>query len=160
MRLAILFTIVLSITASCKQEAADNILTESQGASVKIADNIIYDVIVKAESDDPWEIEKVAGYSGSVLVDNLFDGIYDKSLMARDYYTGEELSANDVRKIEMQPGFERDRICKIQFTEDWFFYPVTLKTEKRVKQIVFGYRTVSQDNTGVGYMAAFEIIIP
>lgn len=151
---------VLSITASCKQEAAENILSESQGAAIKIADNIIYDVIVKAESDDPWEIEKVAGYSGSGMVDSLFDGIYNKSLKARDYYTGEELSANDVRKIEKEAGYERDRIGKIQFTEDWYFDPITFKTEKKVKQIVFGYKTDSKDNTGVGYMAAFKIIIP
>ena len=160
MRLSILLLAIAISTLSCKQEVREENASEPMPSNlIQVADNIIYDVIVAAESDDPWEVEKVAGFDGAEMVDKLFESIYNGELETRDYHTGKDLSVNDIRQIEKQEGFERNNIGKIQFTEDWYFDPVTLEIEKKVELIVFGYRTVSEDIERVGYMAAFEIII-
>jgi hypothetical protein len=159
MRLFVLLVILTVISLSCKQESAEIITDSISTEFIKVADNIIYDVIVKAETDDEWDIEKVAGYSGNKMIDNLFESLYSGELKARDYHSGKELSPGDIKSIEKQEGFERSNIGKIQFTEDWFFNPSDNKIEKKVETVVFGYKTNTEDRIGVGYMAAFEILM-
>ena len=159
MRLFVLLVILTVISLSCKQESAEIITDSISPEFIKVADNIIYDVIVKAETDDEWDIEKVEGYSGNKMIDNLFESLYSGELKARDYHSGKELSPGDIKNIEKREGFERSNIGKIQFTEDWFFKPADNKIEKNVETVVFGYKTNTEDRIGVGYMAAFEILM-
>ncbi len=159
MRLISLLAILTLINLSCKQESADRVTDPISPGLIKVADNIIYDVIVKAETDDEWDIEKVAGYSGNEMIDNLFESLYSGKLKARDYHSGQELSPGDIKNIEKQEDFERSNIGKIQFTEDWYFNPSNNKIEKKVETIVFGYKTSTEDRVGMGYMAAFEILM-
>jgi hypothetical protein len=159
MRLIIVLAVITAINLSCKQESADVVKDPLSPMHIRVADNIIYDVVVRAETDDEWDIEKVAGYSGNDMIDSLFESLYSGELKARDYHSGKELSPQDIKIIEKQEGFERNNIGKIQFTEDWYFSPSDNNIEKRVETIVFGYKTNTEDRIGVGYMAAFEIMM-
>ncbi len=159
MRLSFLLVIIIGISLSCKQEVVVEKTDQISPELIKVADNIIYDVVVKAETDDQWELEKVAGFSGSEMINDLFESLYSGELKARDYHSGKELASGDIRKIENRPGFERSNIGRIQFTEDWYYNPAKKEIEKKVRQIVFGYKTDTEDRLGVGYMAAFEILM-
>lgn len=159
MRLSILLAIIIGISLSCKQETVVERTDSLSPDLIKVADNIIYDVVIKADTDDPWELEKLAGFSGNEMIDKLFESLYSGELKARDYHSGKELGSGDIKKIEKQAGFERSNIGKIQFTEDWYYNPLEKKIEKKIKVIVFGYKTATQDRLGVGYMAAFEILL-
>lgn len=149
--------LIVALSFSCKNESSVKEGFEPEPGLILVADNIIYDVNVKAESDDPWDLEKVAGFSGDLMIDDLFEGLYSGKLKARDYHSGKVLSPNDIKKIEQQPGFERNNIGKIQFTEDWYYNPTLQKIDKKVVLMVFGYKTITEDIAGAGYMAAFEI---
>lgn len=161
MKKAIYFLVIVALSASCKNEAeagkkeAVNIISPDL---VEVASNIIYDVVVQTDSDDEWEQEKIAGYSGENMIDNLFEAVYSGALKAFDYHSGAELSDKDIRKIENQEGFERANIGKIQFTENWYYNPYTQSIEKKIVSLVFGYKTPTEDQAGAGYMAAFEIV--
>lgn len=149
-----------SLLISCRQEqkppeiaavipAADN--------RVQVAEGIIYDVIVKPQSeDDEWENERLAGYNGSAMIDQVFERIYEGSAEVYDYFSGEKLNPSDIRKMEKQEGYGRENIAKIQFTENWYFDPETLEIEKEIISIVPGYEYRSGDGL-ISYRAAFKL---
>jgi len=150
-----LFVLISSCSNEAERAPQDK---EINKELIKVAENIIYDVVVETDSDDAWEMEKVAGYAGEEMINDLFEGLYSGILKARDYHSGKELSARDIKLIEKQEGFERSNIAKIQFTEDWYYNPATKDIEKEIVLLVFGYKTLTEDLAGEGYMASFEII--
>lgn len=125
--------------------------------AVLIASNIVTEVIIKPDPEgDPWEIEKVAGYQGEVLVANIFDRVYDGTLTVYDYHSGEPLSAAEVKDIEKEFSNDRTKIGKLSFTEDWFFDPATFTVVKRSKSITFGYELYNNLGRVYAYRAAFR----
>ncbi len=125
--------------------------------SVLIASDIVTDVIIKPDPDsDPWEIEKVAGYKGDIMINNLFDQIYNGSLIVYDYHTGEPMSAKDVKDLEKEYNNDRSKIGKLSFTEDWYFTPSSGSISKITKSVVLGYELYNNDGKVYGYRAAFK----
>ena len=148
----LLFTAVLF---SCKQADDNKILSEEK---ILVADNIIYDVVIKIpDPDDPWEVEKIEGYEGSRMISELFNGVYTEKIKAYDYHTGDRLSPGEVRVAELEPGFDRNNIGKIQFTENWFYYPASMEIYKEIVSVVLGYENREIDGTLIGYKAAFKL---
>ena len=145
---------------SCKQEKTSNINNNvnpsSEGMSL-MAEGIIYDVLIKAEIDDTWEKEKVSGYKGEEMINSLFEAVYSGEIKAIDYFTEEELSAEQLEKLEATDDYQRDKIGKIQFTEDWYFNSSTLEIEKKVRSVVFGYRKNVDDLGRIPYLAIFRL---
>ena len=125
---------------------------------IQVAENIIYDVIIKIPNyDDPWEVEKLEGYSGDRMIAELFDAVYTGRIKAYDYHTGKKLSPDKVREAELQPGFDRNNIGKIQFTENWYYNTATMEIEKEIVSVVLGYENREIDGTLIGYKAAFRL---
>src|SRR5512133_385897 len=62
--------------ADSRTGTADSIQPVSSTASpnlVIIASDIVTEVIIRPDPEgDPWEIEKVAGYSGDIMVNTIF----------------------------------------------------------------------------------------
>ena len=145
------------LLASCNQAPPDNITTMDKGL-ILVADDIIYDVIIKPPvPEDTWELERLKGYDGTEMINDFFDDIYSGELVVFDFYTGKSISANDVKKIEAKDGFKRENIGKIQFTEKWSYDPVANTLEKKIVSIVFGYESIAEDIQRTGYVAAFKI---
>lgn len=160
MRTVFSFIALLLLLGSCKQEKAivnaDKKDLSDQGTTL-VAKDIIYDVLVQAEIDDPWEHEKVAGYKGETMINKLFADIYEGRFKVTDYFSGEVLSANGLKKMENMPEFSRDRIGKIQFTEDWYYNDSTMQVDKIIRSMVPGYRKDPDDLGRIGYLAGFKI---
>ncbi|MEZ4996778.1 MAG: hypothetical protein R2758_04665 [Bacteroidales bacterium] len=105
---------------------------------------------------DPWEVEKVAGYNGTALIDGIFSRIYDGSLTVYDYHSGEPLSPADVKKIEGEFKNDRTKIGKLSFTEDWYWFPEDNRVEKHARSVTFGYELYNNVGKVYAYRAAFR----
>jgi hypothetical protein len=159
----ILFLVIMVLMTSCneggdqprKKDMASRVTAEN--GTLLIASDIVTDVIIKPAADgDPWEIEKVAGYKGEAMVNAVFDRIYNGSLTAYDYHTGEPLSARDVKEIEKEFNNDRSKIGKLSFTEDWYYDPANNTIAKVTKSVVLGYELCNNEGRVYGYKAAFK----
>ncbi len=123
-----------------------------------IADTIIYDVIIKNPyPDDEWT-EKCLGYlKRDKFVDQLFDAVYNKQATVYDFFTGEKISPRDLRKVEKNEDFEREKVGKVQFAETWYFDAANLTMEKRIIYIVLGYEFKGDSTEVIGYKPVFRI---
>ncbi|MBS0012045.1 MAG: hypothetical protein KFF49_11575 [Bacteroidales bacterium] len=140
---------------SCRQEKDKPFM---DGERIMVAEDIIYDVIIKIpDTGDPWEVERLEGYSGDRMISELFNAVYTEKITAYDYHSGRKLSASDVRKAEMQTGFERNNIGKIQFTENWYYNTASMDIEKEIISLVLGYENRDIDGTLIGYEAVFKL---
>jgi hypothetical protein len=125
--------------------------------AVIIARDIVTEVIIRPDPQgDPWEIEKVAGFSGEPLVDGIFSRIYDGSLTVYDYHSGNPLSPADVKKIEGEFKNDRTKIGKLSFTEDWYYYPEENRVIKQARSVTFGYELYNNVGKVYAYRAAFR----
>ena len=146
---------LVMIIISCRQT---NDLSSPPNERIMVAEGIIYDVVIKIpHSDDPWEVEKLEGYQGDRMISELFNAVYTDRIKAYDYHSGKRLSSDEIRETELKPGFDRNNIGKIQFTENWYYNTVTMKIEKEIVTIVLGYENREIDGTLIGYKAAFKL---
>ncbi|MRR18639.1 hypothetical protein EG827_00460 [bacterium] len=175
MKKIIVLMILTALAASCRERgndrkgAAGTAGQESSAATqlpagadlpagaVLIASNIVTEVIIKPDPEgDPWEIEKVAGYQGESLVNNIFDRIYDGTLTVFDYHSGEPLSASDVKSIEKEFSNDRTKIGKLSFTEDWYYDSSKNSLHKKARSVTFGYELYNNMGKVYAYRAAFR----
>lgn len=138
-------------------ESSAVMTADAPEGAVIIARDIVTEVIIRPDPDgDPWEAEKVEGYNGEIMVNSIFDRIYNGTLTVYDYHTGEVLGADDVRKTEREFSDDRSKIGKLSFTEDWFYYPADNRLEKITKSVVFGYELYNNQGRVYAYRAAFQ----
>lgn len=166
MRIISILILIFLISGSCNsdrskqnKEANQSSINSKKQAErgILIAKDIIYDVVIIAETDDEWEKEMVSGYKGDKMIDDIFKAVYAERVNVIDYHTSAELSPNDIKELESDEMYNRENIGKIQFTEDWYYNTSTLMIEKEIKSVVFGYRKGFDDLDRVGYLAAFKI---
>lgn len=144
---------VTQLPAGPELHAGDDI----PAGAVLIATNIVTEVIIKPDPEgDPWEIEKVAGYQGEVLVTNIFTRVYDGTLTVFDYHSGEPLSTADVKDIEKEFSNDRTKIGKLSFTEDWYYDPSKNSLHKKARSVTFGYELYNNLGKVYAYRAAFR----
>jgi len=138
-------------------EEALNSGSELPAGVLLIATDIVTEVIIRPDPEgDPWETEKVAGYKGDVMIESIFSRIYDGRLTVYDYHSGEPLTTADVKKIEGEFKNDRDKIGKLSFTEDWYYYPSENRVEKKAKSVTFGYELYNNLGKVYAYRAAFR----
>lgn len=155
---------LLILIVSCKEnnesgtQQLQKTISISDTSLVVVATDIITEVVVKQKpGGDPWELEKVQGYNGNIMIDKIFDDIYETRLKVYEYHSGLELTANDVKLIEKDFNSDRSLIGKIQFTEDWYFDPQTDAIVKDIKSIVFGVELKEESGNVYGYKALFQV---
>jgi hypothetical protein len=143
------------IVQSAESEPGEG--TGLPAGAVLIASDIVTEVIIKPDPEgDPWETEKVAGYNGQPMIDDIFNRIYEGSLTVYDYHSGEPLTSADVKKIEGEFKNDRSKIGKLSFTEDWYYFPEENRIEKRAKSVTFGYELYNNVGKVYAYRAAFR----
>jgi len=125
---------------------------------VMIGRDIITEVILRPDTlGDPWEVEKVKGFSGDQMFTTLFERIYDKKLTVFDCLTGEALNPADIKKMEKEFNSDRSRIAKMQFVENWYFDPATNEIVKKTRSVSFGYEIIREGGLPAGYAALFRV---
>ena len=155
--------IMIMLITACRQNSSKKevitppVTEEIPAGAVLIASDIVTEVTIRPDPEgDPWEIEKVAGYQGNTMIDNIFEQIYDGTLTVYNYHNGQALKAGDVRKIEKEFNNDRTKIGKLSFTEDWYYFPSTNSLHKRAKSVTFGYEIYNNVGKVYAYSAAFK----
>lgn len=122
------------------------------------ADTIIYDVLISnPDSLLEWESAKVKNVRHKKLVDDLFEMIYTGKKKAYHYYTNKPLSVADIKELEADAKFGRDKVGKLQFTETWLFDKNAQEIKKQIHNILLAYEIYGESNTLRGYKAAFYL---
>jgi hypothetical protein len=125
---------------------------------IVVAKDIITEVIVNQVPDgDPWEAEKIQGYNGKLMLEQIFEDIYNERLTVFDYHSGLELTPKEVKQLEDEFNSDHSVIGKLQFTEDWYLDPKTDGIIKDVKSVVFGAELKEESGNVYGYKALFQV---
>lgn len=127
---------------------------------ILIAAGINYDVIISPPPEaDPWEKERVLGFRGMPMINDIFDKIYNGSIKA--YELGSETSVNSrrLKELEKEIANDRNRVAKLQFTEDWYYNASTAELKKVVRSVVLGYEYRDSHGNMFGYKALFRAVL-
>jgi hypothetical protein len=163
----VLISAILVLDFSCKNGTGKNSSKTGEKEEAQVAEglpmigkDIITEVIVRPDTmGDPWEVEKVKGFDGTIMFRTLFDRIYKGELTVYDCLIDEPLKADDVRKIEKDFNSDMSRIAKLQFLEDWYFDPATNGIVKKAKSVSFGYEVKRGNELPSGYVALFRVML-
>ena len=163
----LLLSYVIIILTGCKEKRQEpeyndreiQVKYDSMAGNL-IADTIIYDVIIKNPNPDDIWTEQCLGYlRRDEFVNQLFEAVYDKRANAYDFITGRKMSPRDLRKLEKNEDFEREKIGKIQFAEVWYFDTAKLALEKRILYMNLGYEVMGENSEIIGYKPVFRIYL-
>ncbi len=143
---------------ACKQNPSTSVVDSDNVPGICIADTIIYPVVIKnPDSLDLWTEQCLSQLERKKFVDQVFDAVYNHKAQAYSYFNHKELSASDIKAIEEQADFSRDKVAKLQFWETWHFDEQQLIMTKKVHAVLLAYEFLSEDGELRGYKAAFYI---
>lgn len=127
-------------------------------AGTLLADPITYDVVIRnPDPDDAWTTERLEELDLKKLVKIVFQSVEDGKATAYNYHTGERMSITDIKNLEQTDEFDKSKIGKIQFIEDWYFNEDLLIMNKKVKSIMLAYEVYDQFGKIRGYKAGFRV---
>ncbi len=157
-----LFTIliILSFFFGCsksnkpKENSTQQLLP---GNITVIADTIVYDVILRnIDTSDVWEAECLQYLDQKSLVNYLIDGVYSGQFIAIEFMGDKVLSIDDVKAIEQEKDFSRDRVSKVQFRERWYIDSAG-NFHKQIISYTLGIEVYSKQSTFLGHEALFVV---
>ena len=90
------------------------------------------------------------------LVNYLIDGVYNGKFIAMEFMGDKVLSIDDVKAIEQEKDFSRDRVSKVQFRERWFIDSAG-NFQKQIINYTLGIEVYSKQNTFLGHEALFVV---
>ena len=158
--LPVMVLFIVSCTGQKEQEVVQN--SYGQIESQQVADQIIYDVVIKNhDPEDDWTEKCLAGLKRKELIDFILNGIYSEQFKTYDIFNEKAIPARLVRKMEEDGEFSRDQISKIQFVEEWYIDPELFTMSKRVTEVRLGIEHF--DNYGIllGHNPLFKVkLIP
>ncbi len=156
----ILFSVILSgVFFSCNQkdiEVKKVDIGRENNFSV-IADTIINDVLIQNPDSNEWTDYCLRNLKKDVLVEEIFNSIYNGKLVPYEFFQDVPLEINDIKSLENDPEFSRDRIAKVQFEEAWFFDTENHIMVKKVYSIMLAYEVYNQEGEIKGYKPAFKV---
>ncbi|UCG27444.1 MAG: hypothetical protein JSV24_10780 [Bacteroidales bacterium] len=170
--ISLLFAMVVTLLpglSGCKSDVKQTEGTKIQSSSVSVSDSvtgnftplavpITYDVVIKnPDSLDIWTTTCLENLKREILVDLIFNALKEGRVKAFNYHTDEEMSWRDIRALEREDEFDRSRIAKVQFIEEWYFDPNAFKLEKKVNSIMLAYEVFDRKGNIRGYKAAFRV---
>ncbi len=160
-RLKLLNALLLTfILFGCQQKNKQEVLTGMKGKPESmelVADSIKYEVVVKPTGEDPWESERLFGYTNhKVFVECLLKSIYSGKITAYNYSTDEPLASSEVRSIMEALKPDWSEIGKLLFTERWYIDSTGI-LRKQITSITLGKAEYSKQGTFKGYSALFKV---
>ena len=129
----------------------------SPGNITVIADTIVYDVILRnIDTSDVWEAECLQYLDQKSLVNYLIDGVYNGQFIAIEFMGDKVVSINDVKAIEQESDFSRDKVSKVQFRERWYIDSEG-NLQKQIISYTLGIEIYSKQNSFLGHKALFVV---
>ena len=152
------FTIALISCNNQKPSVSKNSDKSSiLNGAIVLTDSLIYGIATRASQNvDSSELVAFNSFLQGDLIDYLFKEIYSEKLKAYDFFSGKELSVDEVKEIEKSEGFKRSKIGKVQFNEQWIVDKNGMLF-KRVNSMTLGIEHYSVQGTFLNYNALFTI---
>ncbi len=160
--------LIISLFTGCKNSSSTKELSKKklytnnldENNAFVIADTIIYDVIIKnLDADDQWTDFCLSKLKKDALVDIVFNAVYSGKAKAFHYYDNTPITISQIKELEKEDDFSRDKIAKIQFTEEWLFDEINLKMSKRITSVMLGYEVYDHNGNVKGYKPTFRIYL-
>jgi hypothetical protein len=155
---------ILMLSGACKNStskktgAATNITETDTTGLMLIGKDIITDIVLKPDTlGDPWEVEKVKGFTGDRMFKIIFDRIYSEKVTVYDCREDKALSLSEIKDLEKEFNSDLSKIGKVQFTEDWYFDTNKNIIVKRIKAVSFGFAMERTNDMPVRYKALFRL---
>ena len=155
---------ILLMVSSCKNQGEKkNHLTANENPGdttglMIIGKDIITDIVLKPDTlGDPWEVEKVKGFSGNRMFKTLFDRIHNEKVTVWDCRSDKKLSSAEIKDLEKEFNSDLSKIGKVQFTEDWYFDTNRNVIVKKIKSVSFGFAMEGAPDLPVRYKALFRL---
>ena len=143
-----------------KKQIEENVGSKKNNNYTVLADTIIYGVVLKnSNPDDLWTEECLKNVDRKKITEIIFNAIYDGKITAYDYFENTPFTIAEIKNLEKENDFDRDRFAQIQFKEEWLFDEINLKMEKKVTSIILGYELYDSENKVKGYRAAFKVYL-
>ena len=150
--------VLLLISCTRQKEPEDLQVSDVQTGSRQLADQIIYDVIIKnPDPGDEWTEKCLGGLKRGELVDFIFAGLYDDRFRAYDIFNDKLIPARTIRKMEEDGEFTRDQVSKIQFVEDWYVDNEGYPMSKRVTEVRLGVEHFDGFGMHMGHNPLFKV---
>lgn len=152
--------IIASFIFGCSKSNKPKDTSDQQSISGNItvvADTIVYDVILRnIDTSDVWEAECLQYLDQKSLVNYLIDGVYNGQFIAIEFMSNKVLSIDDVKAIEQEKDFSRDKVSKVQFRERWYIDSAG-NFQKQIISYTLGIEVYSKQNTFLGHEALFLV---
>ena len=159
-KLTYLLSVLLILFYSCQQNQDTKLTIANQTEEyLVIADTIINDIMLKAAENDEWAEYSLRKLDKLRLVNEIFDLVYEGKLTPYEFFSETPLTIEDIKQLERDPEFSRDKIAKVQFEEGWYFDPVSLKMTKRVHSIMLAFEIYNNQGEIKGYKPAFKVYL-
>jgi hypothetical protein len=152
--------VLVALLMSCtgQKESEDLQASGVQTGSVQLADQIIYDIIIKnPDPGDEWTEKCLEGLKRGELVDFIFAGLYDGRFKAYDIFNDELIPVRTIRKMEEDGDFTRDQVSKIQFVEDWYIDTEAYSMSKLVTEVRLGVEHFDGFGMHLGHNPLFKV---
>jgi len=150
--------VLLLFSCTRQKEGEDLKGSGVQSGSLQLAEQIIYDVIIKnPDPQDEWTEKCLGGLKREEMVNFIFDGLYENRFKAYDIFNDKHLPAQTIKKMEKDGEFTRDQVSKIQFVEDWYVDPGSNTWSKRVTEVRLGLEHVDGFGMHMGHNPLFKV---
>lgn len=176
-KVILLLILPIAIMVSCNQESAP--AGEETGEQSSLSGTLIAEgfrseaLIIFPKEDETW----LGKIDQKILVDIIFNAIYEGRVIPYDFITDDPLTIEDVKAIEssidtlyiedfetgememkvVEDELRRDEITKVFFKEDWYFDKVNFKMEKKVIGISLAIENYDKKGNLRGYEPLFII---
>lgn len=152
LRLCILLGIFF-VSVSCHNPDKDRLPSgESFG-------NIIYETnMINRDSTDIWASECLSKFDRKALINKVFNDLYERRITPYDYFTGEKISPEKIRKMETEGEFSRENISKIRFEENWIWDKEKIEMQKQLISMTIAYEVFDNAGKSRGQKPIFKLV--
>jgi len=147
----IIIVVILFLTYSCHFSGKDKV------ASGELFGKIIYDTyIVNRDSTDSWGDECLSNFNRKALIDKIFNAVLAEQITPYDYFTGEKITLEQIKRMEAEEVFSREKISKIQFEEQWVWEKIEM--QKKIISMTIAYEVYDIAGKPRGHKPIFKIV--
>jgi len=120
---------------------------------------IIYETpVINRDSTDSWGEECLSNFNRKKLIDKVFESVSDGKITPYDYFTGEKIAPEQIRKMETDGVFSRDNISKIQFEERWIWDNEKVEMQKQLLSMTIAYEVFDHAGKSRGQKPIFRLV--
>ena len=125
----------------------------------ELVGKIIYDTyIINRDSTDSWGAECLADFNRKAFIEKVFKAVFDGKITPLDYFTGEKVSPEQIRKMETEGEFSRKNISKVQFEERWIWDDEKVEMQKQLISMTIAYEVYDNLGKSRGQKPIFKLV--